>query len=205
MKTYVATYIEVLPKHAKQAIPLIEEYRTLSIDEEGFSGIDILKEVHRHNRFVVLEEWNDDSSFQSHQSEQTTAEFRSRLSNIHKCPYDQRVHHDFAVGQRSGADTTASLFVITHVDVPPPRKDETEVLLAKVAEEIRNNDGNLRFDVFQQNAPRTNHFTTIAVWKDESAFTLHEANVQTRLFREALGPMLGAPYDERIYQRIPTV
>jgi quinol monooxygenase YgiN len=202
MKTYVATYIEVQPKHAAQAIPFIEEYRTLSSCEEGFFGIDSLKEVHRHNRFVVLEEWNDDSSFQSHQIAHATAQFRSRLSNIHKCPYDQRVHRGFAVGPRSGTDAASSLFVVTHVDVPPPRKDETEVLLANVAEETRNNEGNFRFDVFQQNAPRTNHFTTIAVWKDESALALHEANVQARLFREALGPMLGAPYDERIYQRI---
>ncbi len=99
--------------------------------------------------------------------------------------------------------TSSSLFVVTHVDVPPPRKDETEALLTKVAEQIRSNEGNLRFDVFQQNAPRLNHFTIISVWNDERAFALHEANAQTRLFREALGPMLGALYDERIYRQIP--
>ena len=203
MKTYVAAYIEISPGHTAQAIPLMEEYRTLSGDQEGFVGIDILQEIHRHNRFVVIEEWNDESSFQVHEAAHDTAQFRSRLRNIHKSPYDQRVHHDFAVGPRSGAVTSSALFVVTHVDVPPPRKDETEALLTNVAGQIRSNKGNLRFDVFQQNAPRLNHFTIISVWSDESAFALHEANAETRLFREALGPMLGALYDERIYRQIP--
>jgi quinol monooxygenase YgiN len=95
------------------------------------------------------------------------------------------------------------VFVVTHVDVPPPRKDETEILLTKVAGQIRGRDSNSRFDVFQQIAPRLNHFTLVAAWADESAFTRHEANAEVRLFREELGPMLGALYDERLYRQIP--
>jgi quinol monooxygenase YgiN len=86
------------------------------------------------------------------------------------------------------------------VDVPPPRKDETEILLRNLAEQSRGDEGNVRFDVYQQNAPRTNHFTVYAVWKDESAFVSHETKPHSRQFRDALGPMLGAPYDDRIYK-----
>ena len=91
---------------------------------------------------------------------------------------------------------------VTHVDVPPPRREETEVLLKALAEQSRHDDGNLRFDVFQQLAPRTNHFTVFALWNDEKAFAAHESRPATRQFREALGPMLGAPYDERLFRGV---
>jgi len=34
---------------------------------------------------------------------------------------------------------------------------------------------------------------------DRNAFDAHEGKLHTRQFREALAPMLGAPYDERLY------
>ena len=87
---------------------------------------------------------------------------------------------------------------VTHVDVPPPRKDETESLLKRLAEESRKDEGNVRYEVFQQTASR-NHFTVFAVWKNRKAFDSHEMKAHTRQFREALGPLLGAPYDERLF------
>jgi quinol monooxygenase YgiN len=59
----------------------------------------------------------------------------------------------------------------------------------------------MRFDVLQQKA-RPNHFTLVAVWESADAFAGHEASAETRRFREALGPMLGALYDERLYRPI---
>jgi quinol monooxygenase YgiN len=70
-----------------------------------------------------------------------------------------------------------------------------------LAEQSRTDAGVIRYDIFQQNAPRTNHFTVFAVWTDEKAFASHELQPHTRQFREALGPMLGAPYDERFYRK----
>jgi quinol monooxygenase YgiN len=199
--TYVVTYIEVPPGSTSQALTLIRDYRTASRAEEGCSGIEILLEVHRENRIVIMETWNDEAQ-QVHETAEQTSEFRSRLKDIHKSPYDQRVHHDFAVAPYAGVPGSEAVFVVTHVDVPPPRKEETEVLLKSVVEQFRKDAGNLRFDVFQQNAPRTNHFTIVAVWENEEAFSFHETTIHTRQFREALGPMLGALYDERLYRQL---
>jgi quinol monooxygenase YgiN len=198
MKTYIATYIEVQPNQVTPAVALLREYR------ERNTTIEPLQEVYRRNRFVVIEEWEDDSSFQAHDTAPQTAQFRSKLRDIHKSPYDQRVHHDFAIGPSRADTPPSSLFVVTHVDVPPPRREDAEALLRSVSQEIRNHEGNLRFDIFQQNAPRTNHFTTLSQWSSGDAFASHEANPQTRKFRELLGPMLGALYDERMYKRIQT-
>lgn len=189
--TYVVTYVDVEPGSTNQAIGLLTQHRNTGI---------VLQETFRQNRFVTIETWEDEASFQVHESAEHTAQFRSKLRDIHNSPCDQRVHHGFSVGQDSGSAGPGTLCVVTHVDVPPPRRDETEVLLKTLAEQGRKGDGSVRYDVFQQNAPRTNHFTVFAVWNDEKAFALHEMKPHTRQFREALGPMLGAPYDERLYQ-----
>jgi quinol monooxygenase YgiN len=110
------------------------------------------------------------------------------------------LHLGFAVGTQAGPRGLGALHVVTHVDVPPARREETEVLLKGLADQSRQDVGNLRFDVFQQVTPRTNHFTVLAVWENDAAFVSHEAQHHTRQFREALGPMLGAPYDERLYK-----
>jgi len=153
---------------------------------------------------VIMEVWKDQSSFEAHEQAEYTARFRARLKAIHNSPYDQRVHHGLAIDPRPPAAGSDIVFVLTHVDVPPQRKDETEVLLKRLAEESRKDEGNVRYDVFQQTAPRTNHFTVFAAWKDRKAFDSYEVKPHTRQFREALGPMLGAPYDERLYMRNPS-
>jgi quinol monooxygenase YgiN len=201
--TYVVTYIDVQPDRTRHAIVLLNQYREASSAEEGSPNITVFQETGRPSHFVILEAW-DDSRFQLHESAGHTTRFRSQLRDIHNSPYDQRVHHAFAVGPQPLTPVTGTgvFVVVTHVDVPPPRKDETEVLLQKLVKESRNDAGNVRYDVFRQNAPRTNHFTVFAAWSDASAFASNQAAPHTRQFRENLGPMLGAPYDERLYNVI---
>jgi quinol monooxygenase YgiN len=195
--TYVVTYIDVQPSAIEQAIPLLRQHREQSSREGGNSGIVVFQETSRPNRFVIIEGW-DEPSLQLHENAEHTAQFRARLRAIHNSPYDRRVHQAFAVGSEP-AIGTGRFAVVTHVDVPPPRKDETEVLLQKLADQSRKDPGNVRYDVFQQNAPRTNHFTVLAMWSDGDGFASNQAALHTRQFRENLGPMLGAPYDERLF------
>ncbi len=189
---HVITYIDIDPKSVTEGLALLKRYFDAA-------GAIVLQETSRRNRFTMVEAWNDESAFQAHEGSQLVMEFRSRLRAIHNSPYDQRVHHTFAAGPQKQDAGAGILFTVTHVDVPPPRKDETEGLLTVQAARSRTDDGNVRYDVFQQNAPRTNHFSVFSVWKDEGAFLLHQAAPHTREFREALGPKLGAPYDERLF------
>ena len=196
---YVATYIDVQVSSTNEGMGLIKQYRDATRAEKGNSGADFVQEIGRPSRFVIVEFWKDQASFDAHEKAGHTAQFRARLKAIHNSPYDQRVHQGLAVDLRPLAASRGTVSVVTHVDVPPQSKNETEVLLKRLAEESRKDDGNLRYDVFQQTAPRTNHFTVLAVWKDRSAFDAHETKPHTRQVREALAPMLGAPYDDRLY------
>lgn len=190
---HVVTYIDIDPGSIAAGTESLKAYRKAGLAL-------VLQEVGRQNRFVIVESWKDEAEFQSHESSARTVEFRSALQAIHNSPYDQRVHHTFASGAQTRENGAGMVYVVTHVDVPPPRKDETETLLTVEAVKSRTDEGNVRYDVFQQNAPRTNHFSVVAVWESESAFVAHQVTAHTRRFREDLGPKLGAPYDERLYR-----
>jgi quinol monooxygenase YgiN len=196
---YVATYIDVQLNYTNQGIALVKRYREATRAEKGCAGVDVVQEIGRPNRLVVVEVWKDDASFEAHEKDGHTSEFRTQLKAIHNSPYDQRVHRGLAIDSRGTVIGGNALSVVTHVDVPPPRAAETEELLKRTAEDSRKDEGSVRYEVFQQTAPRTNHFTVFAVWRDRNAFDSHESRPHRRQFREALASMLGAPYDERLY------
>src|SRR5262245_27188392 len=196
---YVTTYIDVKRDSTVEGIALLVLYRDSGTTARGPS-IEVLRETGRPNRFAIIESFKDQSAFEKRESAEHTLQFRAKLRAIHSSPYDQRVHTGFAIGSSTGQTTRDSLCVVTHVDVPPPRKDETEVLVKRLAEQSRNVEGNIRYDVFQQMPPRTNHFTMFAAWKDAEAFESHESKPNRQEVREALWPLLGAPYDERLYK-----
>lgn len=201
-EVYVATYIEVQPPSSGQGVTLIEQYRDATRKEAGNSSAEVVQEISRSNRFVILEVWKDQASFDTHEKANYTADFRSRLRMIHGSPYDQRVHQGLTIDGRRVAIPRNSISVVTHVDVPPPRREDAEALLKTVAEESRKDEGNIRYEVFQESSPRTNHFTVFATWRDAKAFESHEVTAHVRRFREALAPMLGAPYDDRLYKPV---
>ena len=200
--TYVVTYIDIQRHAAEQAISALKQYMPATLRPERSLETTALREIFRPNRFVVVEAWKNESLFQAHNAAASTLQFRSILKEIHNSPEDQRVHQGFAVDPTLAPMASGALYAVTHVDVPPPRREETERLLRIQAEHARKDPGNVRYDVFQQLAPRTNHFTVVAVWNDDNAFALHELEPHAREFREALGPMLGAPYDERLFNRL---
>ncbi len=198
---YVATYIDIQLSSKDQGVSLINQYRDASRAERGNSSINVVQEIARANRFVIVEVWKDQSSFDAHERSAQANQFRTKLKAIVNSPLDQRVHHGFAIDSRPPSAGRDVISVVTHVDVPPQRKDETEVLLRRLAEESRKDEDNLRYEVFQQSASG-NHFTIVAVWKNRKAFDSYEIRTHTRQFREALAPLLGAPYDERLYTSI---
>ena len=199
---YAVIYLDIQPGSVGGAIALLTQYREHNSNTTGHFSTSVLQELSRPNRFVIVEAWRDDESVQAHQRLPSTLERQSRLNAIDNSPFDRRVHSEFAVRQTSSATRADALHVVTHVDVPPPHKDETEVLLKTLAEQSRNDQGCQHYDIFQQLAPRTNHFTIFAVWINDTAYASHEAQPHTRKFRESLGPMLGAPYDERWYRKL---
>ena len=93
------------------------------------------------------------------------------------------------------------IYVATHVDVIPPRKDDGVAALKRLGEDSRRDHDNLRFEVVQQ-ISRPNHFTVVEIWRDAKAVETHSMAAPTREFRDKLATMTGALYDERLYRAI---
>jgi quinol monooxygenase YgiN len=61
--------------------------------------------------------------------------------------------------------------------------------------------GYIDYAVLQQE-DRPNHFTVVEEWTSKNALDTHNMAAHTHAFREKLSPMLGALYDERLYNEL---
>jgi quinol monooxygenase YgiN len=197
---YIATYAEVAAASVKQGSALLKQYRDGVAKEDGNIRAYVAQEAGRPNRFIILEIWKHQAAFDSHGKSAGTTAFRDKFKAIANAPLDERVHSGMAVAT-SGAAAKNAVLVASHVDVPPPRKDEVIAALNPLAEQSRKGAGNQRFEVWQQTS-RPNHFTVVEAWKDRKAYDARGAAEPQRTFRGKLGPMLGALYDERLYRVI---
>jgi quinol monooxygenase YgiN len=197
---YVATYVEVIPGAAGDAVALLRQYRDATRKDGGNLRAEVVQEVNRLNRFVIMTLWADPKTFDAHGKAAHTAQFGAWLKAIQAAPYDERVHSGVFVGARTAAGAGA-LFVLTHVDVPPPLKDTLVPMLRQLSEDSRKAAGNQRFEVQQQNS-RPNHFTVVEAWAEPKAYEAFVASAHKRQFREIFAPLTGALYDERLYRAL---
>ena len=195
---YVVTYIDVQAKAAGDGARLVKRYRAASRGETGNLWLAIGQEVGRPNRFVIVEGWRDQAAFDGHDKADPAARLRQALAAIQHSPADRRINHGFAVGDDPPGG--GAIYVETHIDVMPPRREAAEAALATMAEDTRKDAGSVSYDVFQQNPPTLNHFNVFAVWRSRGALEAHEMAAHRAQFRETLAPMLGALYDERLYK-----
>jgi quinol monooxygenase YgiN len=89
--------------------------------------------------------------------------------------------------------------MMLHLDVFPPGLVPTLAAVKQVAEAARKGDGNLRYDVVQSVKAPLSHMTLYAAWQSRKAFDDYEASAYGRHFRATVGPLLGSPYDDRLY------
>jgi quinol monooxygenase YgiN len=196
---HVVTYIEAQAKARREAAAQLTMFREAARKDAGNLAADAVESLARVGHFVILTAWKDREAFDAHMAAAHTKEFRDKLHAVRNSPTDDRIHNSLSVASAEAGRAARSVYVITHVDVPPPRKDECVTLLKKLADASRRDAGNVRFDVVQQ-TNRPNHFTVIEVWKDRKAFDGHVMTAHVREFRDQLTPMSGALYDERLFR-----
>ena len=196
---YVVSYIEVAPAAREQATGLVRQFAEASRKDEGNTRFEILQRVSPSNQFAVLASWKDQNAYERHAAAPHSKEFREKIKPHLISAIDDRLHSGLMVspsGDKSAAD---AVYVVTHVDVPPPRKDECIALLEALARDSRKEAGVGRFDVLQQSS-RPNHFSVVEIWPNPAAYEAHITAAHTKRFREQLTPMSGALYDERLYR-----
>jgi quinol monooxygenase YgiN len=194
---YTVTYVEVGVPSTAQGAAVVRQHADATRQAAGAVRVEAVQRVDRPNQFAMLVGWSDQKAFEAHQAAEPMREFRDRLRPLLASPNDDRLHHGLSVGPPASSPAGA-LYVVTHVDVIPPRKDDAVAALKQLADESRKDAGHVRFDVVQQ-TNRPNHFTVVEVWATRAAFDAHGMAAHVRRFRDQLGPMSGSLYDERLY------
>jgi quinol monooxygenase YgiN len=198
----VATYVDAVPQSAQAVSAMFEGEAAASRKDDGCGGAQALREIGQDNRFLLIETWKDQGSFEAHGKSSHATQFRNRLDAIELASPDERILAAIWQGQASKTPATANaVWVVTHVDAMPQYMDEASSMLERLAEGSVKQAGNLRFLVTHQ-PDLPNHFTVMENWADRASFEAHQAADATKQFREKLGPMLGALYDQRIYRAI---
>jgi quinol monooxygenase YgiN len=198
---YVVSYFDVAPTATVETATLLRQYTEAAREEAGNLSLEAFEEIGRPNRFAILDEWRDKPALEAHGAAASTSGFRDKLKPLLISGTGARLLSAFSVAAPAGQPGSGTVYVLTHVDVPPPQKDQMIELQKAFAAAARKDDGNLWFDVLQQN-DRPNHFTLYEGWRDRKAFDTSIAAAHTKDFRQKLNPLEGALYDERLYQAV---
>lgn len=198
---YVVTYLDVAADWVLQGSGLIKQYRDQSRKQPGNVEFTALRETARPNRFAIVEGWTDQAAFDAHQKSADARQFEFVLGAIRNSPPNQHVLQPFATAPAHGQATADAIRMVEHVDFQPPANAASEPKLKALAEASQKAPGVVRYDIYQEPVPHTNHYSVVAVWANRQAYDAHETAAATREFRA--GTMLPARanlYDQRLYQ-----
>jgi quinol monooxygenase YgiN len=198
---YVVTYVDVMPNVTNSGAAMLQHYGDASRKEDGNLRTIVLQEIGRLNRFAIVEIWKDKAASDAHDKASSIAELIEKLKAIGNAPWDRRVSNGLYVEPRNDWTQGNAVYVLTHVDVVGPSKDDCITLLKAMSVDTAKESGNIAYSVLQQ-ANRPNHFTVFEVWANRKGLDAHAIAAHTRAFREKVLPMAGALYDERFYKTL---
>lgn len=94
------------------------------------------------------------------------------------------------------------LHVVTYVDVYPNFAADAAKAMDQFKAASLKDEGAVRFDILRD-VSRSNHFAIVEVWRSRELYEAHLSKPHNREFRDKLQPMLGSPFDERLYNALP--
>ena len=167
---YVVSYIDVAPANRGTATTMLRQLATASRKDEGNTRFEILQRTTPSNQFAIVSAWKDQKAYDAHAAAAHTKEFRDKIKPLLISAIDDRTHNGMEIAAEGAKSAAGAIYVVTHVDVPPPKKDECIVALKALVAASRKEPGSVRFDIFQQGS-RPNHFTVVEIWKQVSTPT----------------------------------
>lgn len=198
---YAVTYVELMPDDIASGTTLMKQYRDVTRREPGNLRFDVLHEIARPSRFAIIETWNDKAARDAHDQAAAIAQFRDRLKSMEDAPDDDRIVNPLYSTPAKTPAQSAAIYVVTHVDVIPPGKDDCMTALKAMSLDTAKDSGNIAYQVLVQ-AGRSNHFTVLEAWSSKAALDAHAVAAHTRSFRQKLSPLAGALYDERLFTKL---
>jgi len=199
--TDIVTYIEVTPSAEMETANLLRQLAAASRKEAGNVSYAVLQHIEWPSQFAILETWSDAKAHEAHDGAVAMKQFLEKLDHLRVGFYDERLDTGIDVVPLAAPPARDAIYVVTHVDVTGQFKDDAIAMMNKLAADSRREGGAERFELWQQNN-RLNHFTLVEIWRDRAALDAHNRGGASREFREKVGHMLGALYDDRRYRSL---
>jgi len=199
--SYVTTYLEFGPSSVNTAIAAMKTYRDASRREQGATTIDIYQEAGHQNRFVLREIWQDRAAYDRHAMAASVTQFKAAVQPIHFGPIYVSVHIAYWMSpvKQAGAN---DVFVISHIDVGGNNVPRLKGLLDTLGPASANDAGLVRYEVLDEVPAHPNHFRFFEQWSSEANWAAHHTSAHARAFRDGVIPILGTPYDQRLYRLV---
>jgi len=198
---FVVVYVELKPANARAGGDVLQQLDARAEDSAGVIRFDVLQQIDRPNFFALFEVWSNAQTFEDFQNSSETQAILTQLTPLLEAPLDQRPGNLLTgtVNPRSRHAQARQIFVITHVDVDPQFVPQAQPLLNTFVADSLNDLGVQTFALLSQ-TPTLNHFQLVETFANLKAFEDHLSEQHTVDFRTNIDPLLGAPYDERLYQ-----
>jgi len=196
--TYTVTTFDVAPSAVAQTIALLKQYRDAALKQSGNLSVDLLQEAGSPNRFAIHESWSNRSTYDANERTAYMAALRDGLKPLAGAPVDRRTYRPLTIGPAPTAGT-GTVYMVLFLDVFPPGLQPTLAAVKDAAVAARKGEGNLRYDVEQEGVGLGNHMIFYAAWQNRDDFNAYEKSAYARHLRDIVGPLLGSPYDDRLY------
>ena len=198
---YAVSYIDAAPASRAAVASALKQEANASRKDDGNLRYEVLQRTSPSSQFAIVSIWKDQKAYDAHMAAAHTKDFREKMKPQLISAIDDRLHSGMEAKEAAAKIPAGTIFVVTHVDVPPPKKDDCIAALKTLVADSRKEAGVVRFEVFQQSS-RPNHFTVVEIWKNQKAYDDHITSAHNKKFRDTLTPMSGALYDERLYKAI---
>lgn len=196
---FALTTFDVAPTATAQAVALLKQYRNAARQQAGNISVDLLQETGLPNRFAIHESWSNRPAYEANDKAPAMTALRDGLKPLAGAPLDRRDYRPFSMGPARNAASGSATYMVLFLDVFPPGLIPTLAAVKDVATAARNGAGNLRYDIAQEGVRLGNHMIFYAAWQSRDDFDAYEKSPYARHFRDVVGPLLGSPFDDRLY------
>lgn len=89
---FAMTHVDVIPPEKDNGANALEQLADASRRHSGNLQFDVWRQANRPNHFTVVESWANRGSFDVHQMQKETREFRMKLAPMSGALYDERLY-----------------------------------------------------------------------------------------------------------------
>jgi quinol monooxygenase YgiN len=189
----VVTYVEAPAGAAAALWGSLETYVDRLRHAPEAPGVELLSEIGKPNRLVVVEHWapGDPAA-----AERAGAALDAAVAGKVEAPIDRRLNRPLAA--LAAAAPADAFHMVMHVDVTPDGSAQAAQALLAQRTSVLAAKGAIGFDAGVQ-LDKPNHFAVHEVWASRAAYEAYAASSGGQNIRREAMRFRGAPFDDRFY------